>query len=106
MRTSPGIISAESGVAGCARPLNHRGWIRWARRHSAPQLSGQAIGVLVPASRGQEFSSGSATGAINYAVKNKYVRQLRVRLNPDLASVGSTSESIEFVREQDAVPPL
>lgn len=108
LRTVTGIISAESGPLGDAR--TYRTTVAGSNGHGgAPLLNfqGQAVGVLVPATPGQESSpSGSASESINYAVKNKYVRRLRARLNRDLDSVGSTSESIEFAREQDVLRPL
>lgn len=100
LRTSTGIISAESGALGDARV--YRTTVVGSNKHGgAPLLNfrGQVVGVLIPQSR-------SASGAVGYAVKNKYLRQLRTRLDRGSDSLEGTTESIEFSREQESLRPV
>lgn len=109
LRTATGIISAQSGTLGDARV--YRTTIPSSfERGGAPLLNrrGQAVGMLVPASRGQGFSQSRVTSeAISYAVKNEYLHQLLARLNSDEGdSLEDPSESIEFARRQTSLRPL
>lgn len=100
LRTSTGIISAESGALGDARA--YRTTVVGSNEHGgAPLLNfrGQVVGVLMP-------QSGSDSSTIGYAVKNEYVRRLRTRLDRGPDSLEVASESVEFTREQTSLRPL
>lgn len=108
LRTATGIISAQSGALGDARV--YRTTIPSSfERGGGPLLNwrGQAVGVLVPTSRGQGISQSRASSeSISYAVKNEYVRQLLTRLNVRSDSLGTPSEGTGFSREQTSLPSL
>lgn len=108
LRTATGIISAQSGTQGDARV--YRTTIPASfERGGGPLLNwrGQAVGMLIQTSRSQGLAQTRAgSESISYAVKNEYLHQLLTRLNVDPDSLGTTSEGIEFAREQTSLPSL
>jgi len=108
LRTATGIVGARTGALGDSRvyrttipPSFERG--------GAPLLNrrGQVVGVLLPTSQEQGLSqSGTSTEPISYAVKNRYLRQLRAELKRDLDASERVSGRRAFARNRSSLRPL
>ncbi|MFB6272501.1 MAG: serine protease [Salinibacter sp.] len=108
IRTAIGIISAQSGALGDARVYRTTVSSPF-DRGGAPFLNfqGEVIGVLVSAPATQGFNaSGGPSESVSYAVKNKYLWQLRTRLEQMPDSLGTPSGALPLRREASALPPL
>lgn len=100
LRTITGIISAQSGALGDSRVYQTTA-VGFSEHGGAPLLDfrGRVIGVLIP-------RPSSVSGAIDYAVKNTYLRRLRTRFQQRSDSLASTPEQDAFDRGQSSLRPL
>lgn len=78
-------------------------------RGGAPLLNhrDQVVGVLLPTSQEQGLSqSGPSTEPISYAVRSRYLRQLRAELNRDPEASKRVPGRRAFARHQSSLRPL
>lgn len=108
LRTATGIVSAQTGALGDGRVYRTTVPASF-KRGGAPLLNrrGQVVGVLVPTSQGRGLSqSGTSTEPISYAVKSRYLRQLRAGLGRDVEASARVPERRAFARNQPSLRPL
>lgn len=107
LRTATGIVSAQTGALGDGRVYQTTIPASF-KRGGAPLLNrrGQVVGVLVPRSQGQGVSQSASARPISYAVKNRYLRQLRAGLGRDVEASERVPERRAFARNQPSLRPL
>ncbi len=108
VRTSTGIVSAQSGTLGDARvyrttfslPFAHGG---------APLLNyrGEVVGMVISPSTTQDFTQSSSTPEFfSHAVKNTFLRRIQTRLEDHSDSLRAASEGGQYVRAGSSLPTL
>lgn len=102
LRTATGIVSGRTGALGDSRVYRTTVPASF-ERGGAPLLNrrGQVVGVLQGPSQ-----PGTSTEPISYAVKTRYLRQLRAGLNRDPDASERVSGRRAFARNQSSLRPL
>lgn len=108
VRTSTGIVSAQSGILGDARVYRTTFSLPF-ERGGAPLLNyrGEVVGMLISPSTTQGFpQSSSASDSFSYAVKNTYLQQLQTRLKNLSDSLRTPAEEGRYVQQESSLPLL